>query len=95
MLKRLNVASFGYGLTTATLLACVIGAAAKDPRGDVRYDAESFMGGLGLQIVDHKSDVLYRYQRVKKDDRVTYDLYETIDLSAAGKAQIPAKTVEK
>jgi hypothetical protein len=95
MSKLLHVPSVGFGLLLAAVLACVIGAAASNHRSGPRYDASSLMGGLGLKIVDHETNTLYHYQRDVQDDAVTYKLYETLDLSMTGKAEIPAKRTDK
>ena len=95
MLKSLHLPSFAFGLLVAIILACGIGAAANDPGRGHRYDAAPAMGGLGLWIVDHESNVLYNYRRDKYDGGVKYDLIETLDLSLAGGSEIPAKTVDK
>ena len=95
MPKSLHMPSFGCGLLAATILACVIGAAENDRRGGPKYNAAPWMGGLVLQIVDHESDLLYNYRRVKRDGGITYDLIETVDLLLAGNAEIPAKSAGK
>lgn len=92
MSKSLHFPSFAYGLLASALMACFVGAAANDVRNSPKYDAAPTGGGLGLQIVNHDTNSLYNYKRDKKDDAVTYKLIEKIDLSLAGRNEIPAET---
>ena len=91
MSKSFQASSFAYGVLAAVCFVCAVGAANNDGPDRPKYDAAPAMGGLGLQIVNHDTHSLYNYRRHKKDDVVTYRLIEKLDLSLAGRAEIPAE----
>ena len=96
MFKPFHPASFAFGVLAVGILVCAIGAAKNAPTEGLKYDAAPSltMDGIGIQIVDHDTNTLYIYERKEKDDVASYILTEKIDLSLAGKAEIPADVAE-
>ncbi len=77
---------FLAGFGVACMLALSVGAAQRQAPHPNRYDANVIFGGVGLQVVDHRTNTFYVYGF--GTEKGSYMLSRKVDLNHTGQLEL-------